>query len=104
MDRSVRVLGQVGGEFAQAPASEGLIECFGSRGGRRDDEGFVLRADQAGTATRPLRVQPGQARLVEPVDHTPDRVFITLDQPGDRRDSVPTRRREYHHRPAQPYC
>ncbi|WP_153034285.1 hypothetical protein [Amycolatopsis sp. YIM 10] len=49
-DPSVSVVaGQVGGECAQAPAGEGPLECFGSRGGRRDEEGFVLKADQAGT-------------------------------------------------------
>jgi hypothetical protein len=62
------------------------------------DEDFVLRADQAGTATRPLRVQTGQAHLVEPVDDTPDRVFITLDQTGDGRDGVPAGRSHDHHR------
>jgi hypothetical protein len=36
-----------------------LIESFGSCAGRRDDKLLVLRADPAGTATRPLRVQTG---------------------------------------------
>jgi hypothetical protein len=53
------------------------------------NEDFVVRADQAGTATRPLRVQTGHAHLVEPVDDTPDRVLITLDQTGDGRDGIP---------------
>ena len=29
------------------------------------------------------------ADLAEPVDQLPGRVLIALDQPGDRRDSVP---------------
>jgi hypothetical protein len=58
------VAGQVSGKFAQAPAGEGLVEFLWSCGGRRDDEDFVLRTDQAGTATRPLRVQTGQARPI----------------------------------------
>jgi hypothetical protein len=90
-DHPLRVSGQVGGEFAQAPAGEGLLEPFGSGGGRRDDERFVFRADQAGTATRPLRVQTGHAHLVEPVNHTADRVLVALDQTSDRRHGVPTR-------------
>jgi hypothetical protein len=95
------VAGQIGGEFAQAPAGEGLLECLRSRGGRRDDEGFVVRADQAGTATRPLRVQAGQAHLVESVDHLPDRVLVALDEAGDGGDGVSAGRGHDHHRAAQ---
>jgi hypothetical protein len=32
------VVGQLDGELAHAPAGEGLLECFRSRDGRRDDE------------------------------------------------------------------
>jgi hypothetical protein len=54
------------------------------------DEDFVLRADQAGTATRPLRVQAGHPHFVEPVDDLPDRAFVGLHETGDRRHGVPT--------------
>lgn len=64
------------GKFAQAPPGERLVEFLRSRAGRRDDERFVVSADQAGTVTRPLRVQAGQAQLVEPVDHSPDRILV----------------------------
>ncbi|GAB7101998.1 hypothetical protein JCM4814A_03120 [Streptomyces phaeofaciens JCM 4814] len=52
-------LPQVGGEFADGPASEGLAELGRSGGGRRDDEVLVVRTEKAGTASRPLRVQAG---------------------------------------------
>jgi hypothetical protein len=53
--------------------------------GRRDDDLDVLITDQAGTASRPLRVQRGQSFGVERVDHVPDGVLIGGDEPGDRR-------------------
>jgi hypothetical protein len=71
-----------------------------SGGGRYNDELYVIIADQAGTAVRPLRVQRGQALLVERVDHAADCVLIGGDQPGDRRYQCPLRRRHYDHRPA----
>lgn len=46
--------------FAQTPAGDGLLECFESSGGRRDNEGLVFRVDQAGAATRPPRGQAGK--------------------------------------------
>jgi hypothetical protein len=83
-----RVVGEVVGEFPQAPAGERLAEGLGSGVGRRDDERFVTGTDQAGTATRPPRVQAGHAHLVEPVDDLPDRVLVRLDQPRDHRHGV----------------
>ena len=62
----------------------------------------VLVTDQAGTASRPVRVQRGQALLVEGVDHVADGVLIGGDQPGDRRYRCPGRRRHDDHRPADP--
>lgn len=52
-DPTVWVAGQVGGEFAQAPASEGQARLSGAGLGRRHDERFVVGADQARTASRP---------------------------------------------------
>ncbi len=44
-------------------------------GGCLDDEVPVVRLEQAGTAPAP-EVRAGQADLVEPVDHFPDRVPV----------------------------
>jgi hypothetical protein len=90
---------QVGDEFAQRPAGEGLAELDRAGGGRRDDEILVVTAELAGTASRPLRVQAGQTDLVEPVDHVPDGVLIGLHQLRDHRDPVPAGRGQQHHRP-----
>lgn len=49
---------QVGGEFADRPAGEGLAELGGAGGGRLDDEVLVVRAEQAGTASRPRQARP----------------------------------------------
>lgn len=92
-------LPQVGDEFAQGPTGEGLAELGGAGGGRLDDEVFVVIAEQAGAASRPLRVQAGQADLVEPVDHIPHGVLVGLHQLCDHRDPVPAGRGEQHHRP-----
>jgi hypothetical protein len=97
-----RVVGEVVGEFPQAPAGERLAEGLGSGVGRRDDERFVTGTDQAGTATRPPRVQAGHAHLVEPVDDLPDRVLVRLDQPRDHRHGVAAGWGEHDHRPPQP--
>ena len=43
-----RVVGQIGGEFAQAPVCERLSELGRARGGRRDDEGDVVIRDRDG--------------------------------------------------------
>ena len=56
---------QVTAEFAHAPVGEREPERLGSRRGRRDDERDILVTDQAGTASRPPRVQRGQPPLVE---------------------------------------
>ncbi len=80
---------QVGQQFADGPASEGLAELGRSGGGRLDDEVLVVRTEQAGTASRPPRVQAGQADLVELVDHVADGVLVGLHQLGDYRDPVP---------------
>ncbi len=63
---------QMVGELADRPASEGPAELGGEGGGRLDDELLVVMAEQAGTTSRPLRVQAGQPDLVEAVDHIPD--------------------------------
>ena len=73
------------GELAQAPPGERLAQLLRPGGGRRDDDLNGLVTDQAGTASRPLRVQRSQALLVEQVDHVPDGALIRGDQPGDRR-------------------
>ena len=80
----------------------GWPELLGSGGGRRDDERDVLVTDQAGTASRPLRVQRGQPPLVERVDHVADGVLVRGDQPGDRRDRGPRRGRHDDRGPADP--
>ena len=67
--------------------------------GRLDDERDIVVTDQAGTATRPLRVQRLHPETVEVVDHLPHPVLGGLDQLGDHRHRVPTRRRQNHHRP-----
>ncbi|MBP1782025.1 hypothetical protein J3R08_001875 [Micromonospora sp. HB375] len=81
---------EVVGELPHSPAGERPPQCFRAGAGRLDDERFVIVADQAGTATRPLRVQADHAHLVEPVNDLPNRVLIRLHQPGDRRRGVPT--------------
>ncbi len=83
--RAVGVAAQMGGEFAHAPVCERDTERAGSGGGRRDDERDVGVTNQAGTASRPLRVQSGQPPLVERMNHVPDGVLIRGDQPGNRR-------------------
>src|SRR5690625_4120092 len=52
--------GQVGGEFADGPAGEGPTELGRAGGGRRNDESFLVGAEVAGTASRPLRVHAAQ--------------------------------------------
>jgi len=47
----------------------------GAVGGRRDDELEVVIADQAGTASRPPRVQGIEASGVEVMDHIADGVL-----------------------------
>lgn len=64
---------QVGEQFADGPAGEGLAELGRAGGGRLDDEVLVVRAEQAGTASCPPRVR---ADLVEPVDHVPVSLLI----------------------------
>jgi hypothetical protein len=94
--------GQVAGQLAQAPPGERQPERLRAGGGRLDDERDVLVTDQAGTASRPLRVQGMQPRGVERVDHVPDRVLIRGDQSSDRWHRCPGRRRHDDHRPADP--
>jgi len=59
---------------------------------------LVVRTEQAGTASRPLRVQGGQADLVEAVDHVAHGVLVGLHELGDHRDPVPAGRGQQHHR------
>jgi len=56
---------------------------------RRDDELLVVTADQAGTASRPLRVQRRQPPLVEGMDNIADGVLMRRHQPSDRRHRRP---------------
>ena len=81
---------------------ERLAQLLRPGGGRRDDDLDVIVTDQAGTASRPPRVQRGQALGVEQVDHVPDGVLIGGDQPRDRRDQRARRRRHDDHRPPHP--
>jgi hypothetical protein len=99
---AVGVAVQVGGEFAQAPPAEGQARPRGAGRGRRHDERDVVGADQAGTASRPARVQRRQAAGVEVVDHVPHGVRVGRDQPGDRRRGCPGRRGQDDHRPPHP--
>jgi hypothetical protein len=101
-DPPVRVRGQVRGELAHAPVRERPPELARAGLGRRDDELDVLIADQAGTASRPLRVQRGQPPLVEGVNHIAHGVLVSGHQPGDRRNRCPRRRRHDNHRSADP--
>ena len=50
---------QIIGELADASVRERTFQLDRTRGGRLDDEGDVIVADQAGTAARPLRVRAG---------------------------------------------
>ncbi|MBB4943323.1 hypothetical protein FHR32_007723 [Streptosporangium album] len=79
---------QVGGKFADRPAGEGLAEFARASGGRLDDEVLVVTAEQAGAASRSLRVQTGKSDLVESVDHIAHRVLFGLDQLGDHSHGV----------------
>ncbi|MDI5979857.1 hypothetical protein QDK53_26935 [Amycolatopsis magusensis] len=64
--------GQVVGEFADRPAGERPAELRRAGNGRRHDEFFLFRTEQAGTASRPPRVQTGQPDLGERMDHVPN--------------------------------
>jgi hypothetical protein len=88
--------------FADGPASEGLPE-FGWAGGcRLNDEVLVVRAEKAGTASRPPRAQAGHADLVDPVDLVSDGVLVGLARLRDHRDTVPAGRGQQHHRAPVP--
>jgi hypothetical protein len=93
LDHPDRVVGQVSDELAHTPVGERTAQLLRARSGRRNDERLVVTADPAGTATRPPRVQAGQADLVEPVDHPPHGVLIGLHQRGDRGHGGATGRR-----------
>ncbi len=99
-DRAARDGGQVGGELAQGPVGEGLAQAGRSGGGRLDDEVLFVRAELAGTASRPQRVQSGQADLVEGVDDVAHGVLIGRHELGDHRDPVASSRGQQHHRAA----
>lgn len=49
-------------------------------------------------ASRPLRVQCGQADFVEAVDDVAHRVFVRLHESGDDRHTVPAGGGQQHHR------
>ena len=92
----VTIGAQVGGEFPHAPVRERDAQGAGTGGGRRDDERDVLVTDEAGTASRPPRVQRGQPPFVERVNHLTNGVLVGADQPGDRRHRCPRRRGHDH--------
>lgn len=58
-------------------------------GGRLDGEVLVVTAEQAGTVSRPPRVQAGEADLVEPVNNVPDCLLVGLHRLGDHRRLFP---------------
>ena len=80
---------RVVGELADAPMGERAPQLDRACGGRRDDELLVVTADQAGTASRPLRVQRRQPPLVEGMDDIADGVLMRRHQPSDRRHRRP---------------
>src|SRR2546430_13296974 len=86
--------------LAQAPPGERLAQFLRPGPGRRDDDLDVLVTDQAGTASRPVRVQRGQPLLVEQVDHVPDGVLIGGPEPGDPGHQRARRPRPDDHGPA----
>ena len=90
------------GEFPHAPVRERSAQGAGSGGGRHDDECDVVVTDQAGTASRPPRVQRGQPPLVEGVDHIAHGVLVGGDQSGDRRHRCSRGRSHDDRGPADP--
>ncbi len=91
--------GQVSGELAQRPAGEGLAELGRAGRGRVDDEVFLVRGEQAGTASRPFRVQAVQSLVVEGVDDLAHGLFVSGDQASYDRDGVAAGRGQDDHRP-----
>jgi hypothetical protein len=94
-----RIVRQVLGELADAPMRERPAELLGPGLGRLDDERHVVVIDQAGTATRPLRVQGLHPEAVEVVDHLPDPVLRCLHELRDHRHRVPAARGQHDQRP-----
>lgn len=60
-----------------------------------------VRRQPVRVAGRPLRVQAGHSRLVEPADDLPDRVLVGLHEAGDSRRQFPAGRGEHDHGPSQ---
>jgi hypothetical protein len=94
---------QIASEFADRPASERLAEFRRAGSGRRHDEIFLVKTEQAGTASRPLRVQTGQPDLVERVNHVADGVLIGRHQSRDHWDPIASREGQDDHRPPVPH-
>jgi hypothetical protein len=63
------VVGEVVGEFAQAPPGERLVEGFGSGAGRRDDERFVVVTTPDREPPRPATDQSSASLLGLHGDH-----------------------------------
>jgi hypothetical protein len=89
LHRPDSVAGQVVGELAKTPVCERTPQHRRAGHGRRDDELAFVVTDEAGTASRPPRVQRGQALLVECGDHIADGVLVRGDQPSIAFTGVP---------------
>jgi hypothetical protein len=97
------VASQVIDELADRPTGAGLAQFRRAGGGRLNDEVLVVRTEQAGTASRPPRVQAGQPDLIEAVDHITDGVLVRLGQTCDNQDRAAACRGQQHHRPPEPH-
>lgn len=83
--------------------SERAAQLLGAGLGRLGDEGDIVLRDQAGTATRPLRVQRLHPEAVQVVDHLPHPVLGGLHQVGDHRHRVAASGRQHDERSAIPH-
>jgi hypothetical protein len=90
------------GEFAHTPPGKRQAQLRRSGSGRRHDERDVIGADQAGTTSRPPRVQRRQPPLVQIMDHSAHGVLVRGDQPRDRGHRRPRRRRHDDQRTTDP--
>ena len=89
-------------ELADAPVRERQTQLPRASAGDLDHERLVLVGDPRGAPGAPVRLQHGQPVGVERVDHVPDRVRVSGDQPGDRQDRCPRRGRQDDQPPAVP--
>ena len=89
-------------ELADAPVRKRQTQLPRASAGDLDHERLVLVGDPPRPPGAPVRLQHGQPVGVERVDHVPDRVRVRGDQPGDRQDRCPRRRRQDDQPPAVP--